>query len=188
MPSTLPASRSPLVDRDHALALARPTYFDAAELRGGEVAVFPVRQGVRVEVSFASPYEDVVLIDGERLTHNRSAQDIGVRIWVSRRLLALYQALGTTHGIVGAWGAQTLFVHDVVDKADGAFADHREVQRRLASVKARLPPFAVLGEVSSLAELSSRTRALYAAGTQLEVRHEDAGVVFARRLFVVGRH
>lgn len=152
------------------------------------MAVFPSRQGRRVEVSFASPYEDVVLVDGERLTHHRSTQEMGVRIWVSRRLLALYQALGTTHGLVGAWAAQTLFVHDVVDKEAQTFADHRELQRRLASVNARLPPFAVLGEVATLAELSSRTRALYAAGTQLEVRHEDGGIVFARRRFVVGRH
>jgi hypothetical protein len=100
----------------------------------------------------------------------------------------LWRALDVERGVRATLVGAQMIVTDLVSLADGAAVDHGGLMSVLEGARVKTPTFAVLGSsMPTRAELLARARALYAAGTPLDVRVEEQGRVLARRTLRVGR-
>jgi hypothetical protein len=161
---------------------------DDAALPEGEVVASPMPSGQRLTLRFASPFEPWLALDGRRVVEDASSDARLVLVWLSRRLTALYRALDLHRGLRATLTpAGVVIVTDMVDIDGGAAADHTTMTTSLESARVRTLDFAALGASGNRAELLTRVRGLYAAGTLLELRVEDGRQVVSRRRFRVGR-
>jgi hypothetical protein len=161
---------------------------DDAPLPIGDVVASPVPSGTRITLRFVSPFEPWLVLGGRRITADRGDDARAVLLWFGRRQAALWRALDLERGLRATLAAGQLIVTDVVTLTTGVAVDHGTLMGSLESARLRWPAFAALGaDITTNAELAARSRALYAAGTQLDVRVEDGGAVRARRRLRVGR-
>ena len=161
---------------------------DDAPLPDGDVVASPVPVGPRLTLRFLSAFEPWLSLAGRRITADDGAESRAVLLWFGRRQATLWRALDVDHGLRATLAQGQVIVTDVIGLDDGVALDHGAVMGALELARVRWPAFAVLGaSIGSRAELAARARALYAAGTQLDVRVEEGGRVRARRLLRVGR-
>jgi hypothetical protein len=161
---------------------------DDAPLPDGDVVASPLPTGARVTLRFASPFEPWLTLGGVRVCADTGGEARVLWLWLGRRQATLWRALDIERGLRATLSAGTLVVTDVVDLQDGVAVDHGSLMAALDGARVRWPAFAVLGSsMGSRAELSARARALYAAGTHLDVRVEDGQRVRGRRRLRVGR-
>lgn len=160
---------------------------DDAPVPEGEAVVVPAPTGSAVRLRFPSPYEPFLTLEGRRVVEDEGPSTRDLLLWFSRRMPALWRALDTKRGVLGVLQGGTVLVHDVVELEDGSFLDHGLTRQTLEPARVALPSYALLGSVSSKSELAARARGVFAVGTTVEVRIEDAGRVVARRRLRVGR-
>ncbi len=160
---------------------------DDAPLKEGEAVVLPAPSGHAVRLRFPSPYEPFLTLDGVRIVEDEGGPTRELLLWLSRRMPALSHALDDKRALLAVVSGRDVLVHDVVELQDGSFLDHGRTRQVLEPARVVLPGYALLGTVSTRGELASRTRGIFAAGTTVEVRVEDAGRVVGRRRFRVGR-
>lgn len=152
-----------------------------------EVVVLPAPAGRRVTLSFASPYEPYLTLDDGRVLDHPDADTRRLVTWMARRLPALFRALELRYGLLGVLDEGEVIVLDALDRESDTFVDHGRLRQLLGQARVKLPAFAILGSVANRGELGVRLRSMFAAGTSVEVRHEDGGRVVARRRMLVGR-
>ena len=169
--------------------LPAPAYTDDEQpLADDELLALPVPSGKEVTLRFPSAYEAFLTLEGRRVLEHKTAEERCLQLWLGRRLPALHAALEQRYGMLAVLSGKELVVLDVADLDEGTFLDHARVRRALGQAKVSLPPLAVLGSVSNRGELLTRLRGVYAAGSAVEVRAEDAGRVTSRRRLVVAAH
>ncbi|HEY4220681.1 MAG TPA: hypothetical protein VGO62_05045 [Myxococcota bacterium] len=195
--SSLPAIPEPAFDADEAA------------LPDGEAVAWPVALGELITLRFPSPFEPYLTFAGARVLHDGDGVRPGVRdalLWSSRRLPALWRALGERTALRATWVAGAgqdarIVVTDLVamaernrrddDEPDAPVAvewfDHGVMRERLDAAGVELARFSLLGSIGTKAELERRVRATYAPGTLVEVRIEDGKLVAARRRLRLGR-
>lgn len=181
-----------------------PTLDDEnAPLPEGEMVALPVPSGTRVALRFPSPFEQVLSYGGRRVTEDDSPAARDLLIWSSRRLPALWRALGERTVLLAAHHDGAIVVTDLVaverdrqaedEAADevprelATFLDHGALRERLEPCGVQLARFSLLGALGTKAELERRVRAAWAPGTLVEVRVEDDGRIISRRRLRVGR-
>lgn len=165
-----------------------PVDHDDAPLPEGEVFASPLPSGQRLTLRFASPYEPWIGLDGQRVVEDASPSTRTTLMWVTRRLTGLYRALDIHRGLratLTSTGA--VVVTDVVEIDGGDAVDHTTMTTSLEAARVRTLDFAALGASGHRADLLTRVRGLYAAGTLLELRVEDGRRVVSRRRWRVGR-
>jgi hypothetical protein len=161
---------------------------DDAALPEGEVVAAPLPTGQRLTLRFASPFEPWLSLDGRRVVEDASADDRVLLVWLSRRLTGLYRALDLHRGLRATLTpAGVVVVSDLVEIDGGVAVDHTTMTTALEGARVRTLDFAALGASGNRSDLLTRVRGLYAAGTLLELRVEDARRVVSRRRFRVGR-
>jgi hypothetical protein len=161
---------------------------DDAPLPDGDVVASPMPAGARVTLRFASPFEPWLTLAGARVHADHGGETRALWLWFGRRQAALWRALDVARGLRATLSTGSVVVTDVVDLEDGAAVDHGSLMASLEGARVKWPAFAVLGaSMGSRPELAARARALYAAGTQLDVRVEDGQRVRGRRRLRVGR-
>jgi hypothetical protein len=161
---------------------------DDAPLPEGDVVASPMPVGGRVTLRFASAFEPWLTLGGARIRADVGGDARTLLLWFGRRQAALWRALDAERGLRATLSGGAVVVTDVVDLAGGVAVDHGSLMATLEGARIKWPAFAVLGSsMGSRAELATRARALYAAGTQLDVRIEDAHRVRGRRRLRVGR-
>lgn len=170
-----------------------------APLPEGEVVALPLPTGTRTTARFPSPFELVLTLAGRRVTIDDSPAARELLLWSSRRLPALWRALGERSVLLAAHVDSAVVVTDLVElerdpNVDGdapvaraVFRDHGALRERLEPCNVQLAQFSLLGTVGTKAELERRVRSSWAPGTQVEVRVEDDGRIVSRRRLRVGR-
>lgn len=170
-----------------------------APLPDGEVVALPLPSGTRTTLRFPSPFELVLTLAGRRVTAADTPAARALLLWSSRRLPALWRALGERTVLLAAHAEGAIVVTDLValeveSHADddrpmtrARFLDHGELRERLEPCAVQLAHFSLLGAVGTKAELERRVRGNWAPGTQVEVRVEDEGHIVSRRRLRVGR-
>jgi hypothetical protein len=160
---------------------ALPFDADDAPWPEGELTALAVPAGPEVSLQFPSPFEPFLVLDGARVVEDRGPATRRLLLWLGRRMPALWRALDERFALRGVLGASGVVVHDFIDLQSGALADHGLMRERLEQAQVQMPPFAVLGGVSTKNELVQRARSMFAAGAVIEVRVEEAGIVLSRR-------
>lgn len=170
-----------------------------AALPEGEMVALPLPSGARVTLRFPSAFELMLALSGRRVTEDDSPAARDLLIWASRRLPALWRALGERTVLLATHSVGAMVVTDAaelerdLDVDDGEpvyrkkFLDHGTLRERLDPCGVQLARFSLLGAVGTKAELERRVRASYAPGTLVEVRVEDEGRIVSRRRLRVGR-
>lgn len=170
------------------MLLDGPVYDDeAAPLPEGEIVVAAVPSGPGVTLRFASPYEPWLGLDGRRVVDETSAAHRTLLTWLGRRKLALFRVLDVMHGLRATLTSTGVVVTDLVQLDDLRAAAHTALATCGERLRVKVPGFAALGDADHRVDLGVRVRALYAAGTPIELRVEDRGVVVSRRRLRVGR-
>lgn len=161
---------------------------DDAPLPDGEVVVLPLPVGRPLQLSFPSPYEPYLLLDGRRVRLDEGPDTRALLIWSSRRTAPLWRALEEGRALLGTLVDGEVLAHDVcVLEETPVFEDHTSLRARLEPASQQVAPFSLLGSLGTRADIDRRVRALYAPGTRIEVRVEDGGRVVSRRHTKVGR-
>lgn len=172
---------------------------DNAPLPEGEVVALPVPSGTRATLRFPSSFELVLTLGGRRITEDDGPAARDLLLWASRRLPALWRALGERTVLLATHAEGAIVVTDLVDverDLDAAgdepvyrhtFLDHGALRERLEPCGVTLARFSLLGALGTKAELERRVRAAWAPGTLVEVRVEDDGTILSRRRLRVGR-
>lgn len=170
-----------------------------APLPEGEAVALPLPTGTRTTLRFPSPFELVLTHGGRRVTNDDSPAARDLLLWSSRRLPALWRALGERTVLLAAHVDGAVVVTDLVElepavDADGepappraVFLDHGALRERLEPSGVQLAQFSLLGVIGTKAELERRVRGSWAPGTPVEVRVEDVGRIVSRRRLRVGR-
>jgi len=186
----------------HALVLPEPKLdADDAPLSEGEAVALPLPLGPAVTLRFPSHFEPYLSLDGKRVIDDGGPDARELLLWSSRRLAALWRALGERTGLrpvfVGGGADAQIVVTDIVAFSEQRYEDepapepewydHGLLRERLDAANVQLARFSLLGPLSTKAELEKRVRATYAPGTLVEVRVEDGRRVIARRRVRVGR-
>ncbi len=165
----------------------------------GEVVALPLPSGTRTMLRFPSAFELVLTHAGRRVTAADTPAARDLLLWSSRRLAALWRALGERTVLLASYAEGAVVVTDVVALAHEAraddeppatratFLDHGALRERLEPCAVQLAHFSLLGAVATKAELERRVRASWAPGTLVEVRVEDEGRIVSRRRLRVGR-
>ena len=190
----------PPEDTEHTLDLLKdfeiytppsiPSFEEEAEdspLLDGEVVVYPAPRGRYVALRFAGPYEPFLTLEGERVMKASSPDRARLLEWMGRRLPSMYRELEHGYGLCACLTLRGIEVTDVVELESGKRLDHAGIRQQLSNSDVLLPQLALLGMIGSLGELQGRIRGMYASGTLLEVRREEAGRVLGRRRIRVGR-
>jgi hypothetical protein len=158
-----------------------------APLFEGEIVVRALMSPSRLTLYFPSVWEPFLFIDGQRLTSHDDARHRRVFTWLGRHLPVLFRALEDHRVLHGEITDAGIVVVDVASIEDRVFLDHAQVRRALGSGVFQFAPFAILGPIASRNDLMQRLRGMYATGSRVEVRREDAGRVMGRRIVKVGR-
>ena len=159
---------------------------DLTRISEGDLVVFPRSPGPTVTLRFPAPYEPFLRVDGKRLLEANTSAERVLLIWLGRRLPALSRILEERTGLRAVLHKDVVRVSELVELESENLLDH-SAMRRLSEADVTLPAFAVLGPMGSRAELMSRLRSIYAAGTQVEVRGEEMGRTLWRGHLEVGR-
>jgi hypothetical protein len=158
-----------------------------APLTDGDVVAAPITAGARVTLRFVSPFEPWLTLGGARVRADNGGDARALWLWLGRRHAALWRALELARGLRATLAAGVI-VTDVVELDGGVAVDHGTLRTSLEGANVKWPAFAALGTaMGSRAELAMRARALYAAGTWLDLRIEDGQRVRGRRRLRVGR-
>jgi hypothetical protein len=167
---------------------------DDAPLPEGEVVALPVPTGRAWQLSFPSPFETYLLLDGRRVRVDEGPDTRALLVWVSRRIPALWRALEERRVVLGTFVDGEVHALDVCEPGDPndegsitRFLDHGAVRATLEPAGTKTAAFSLLGSLGTRADIERRARATYAPGTRIEVRVEDAGRVVSRREMRVGR-
>ncbi len=182
-----------------AAALEPPLDDENEPLPEGEVVALPLPSGTRTTLRFPSPFELVLTLAGRRITAADTPAARDLLLWSSRRLPALWRALGERTVLLAAYAEGAVVVTDLVElevdtrgddeqpNTRALFLDHGALRERLEPCAVQLAHFSLLGAVGTKAELERRVRGNWAPGTQVEVRVEDEGRIVSRRRLRVGR-
>ncbi|MEW5851343.1 MAG: hypothetical protein AB2A00_21320 [Myxococcota bacterium] len=157
----------------------------AQSVLGGEVTLHHPPTSALWQVGFASQFELVIREDGQLHRGGRDPHCAPVLLWAHLRCAALNNALGSDLDLL-LKAEPTISVVDVWDRRRGALCDHARTREVLSRARVEAPVVALLGEVRTLAELTTRTVALGAPGSLVELRREEGGVVVARAHLRVG--
>ena len=157
------------------------------ELMGGDLVATPLPLGRRMVVSFQSPYELHLSIDGRAVLHRPLRQDLRALIYVTRRVPVLYAALGVEKALVldemapGCYAAG-----DIYHIENNEYLDHEGLLQQVARLEVTAAPFAYIGTPSHEGELRRLLEALTAMGDALEIRREKGGKTVQRAVFYRG--
>ena len=160
---------------------------DEAPLTDGEAVAMPLPVGAPLTLRFPSSYEQYLTLEGRRVVEDEGAATRELLLWSSRRLPALWRALEDRAALRGVFVDGRVIVTDLYDVVSETFVDHGLLRERLEPAAVELGRFSLLGPIGTRAELVARVRAIYAPGTVVEVRVEDARRVVSRRRLRVGR-
>jgi hypothetical protein len=161
---------------------------DDAPLPEGEVVALPLPSGRPFQLSFPSPYEPYLLLDGRRVRQDEGPDTRALLIWSARRTPALWRALEEQRVLLGTLVDGEALAHDVCEREEPhAFDDHASLRARLEPAGQKMPAFSLLGPLATRTDIERRARAIYAPGTHIELRVEDGGHVISRRRMKVGR-
>lgn len=163
------------------------TELDDPQATEGEVIALPISAGRTFSLLFTSPYEAYLRLEGQRVVQDDNEHTRQLLMWQGRHLTSLFRTLGLHFGVRGILNEGDVVVTDLFDRDRGLFVDHIGLRQRLLDTGVQLPSFAVLGPTATRAELSQRLRSIFASGTAVEIRNEEAGRVSARRQVHVGR-
>jgi hypothetical protein len=161
---------------------------DDAPLPEGEIVALPLPSGRPFQLSFPSPHEVFLLLDGRRVRHDEGPDTRALLIWSARRSPALWRALEEQRVLLGTLVDGEALAHDVCDREDPpTFDDHSSLRARLEPAGQKMAAFSLLGPLATKADIERRVRTIYAPGTHIELRVEDGGRVVSRRRMRVGR-
>lgn len=164
-----------------------PVQEDPDALAPGDCVAFPAPTGPAFELSFGSPFESFLRLEGDRVLEHRDPQREALLLWQGRHLPGLYRLLEHRRGLRGSLVEGRVVVTDLYDFAEDAFVDHVRMRQWLAPLPLLMPAFALLGPLSTRVERRQRLRSLFALGTRVELRSEEGGQVRSRLRLVVGR-
>jgi hypothetical protein len=156
-------------------------------LLGGELVARAQLAGPRVVVTFRSPYELFVAVDGVPVMPRPRPEHRRALMFASRRLPALYAALGETEALILIQGPGPSFTAvDLFDRASGRYLCHERLLTRSERLEMARPTFVPLGALSHEGELLRLLETLPAVGRRLELRSQDETYLLARAVVDVG--
>ncbi|MFH1807787.1 MAG: hypothetical protein ABIJ09_03525 [Pseudomonadota bacterium] len=151
------------------------------ELLGCELVARAHLEGKRIVVTFRSPYELFVAMDGIAVMPRPRPEQRRALAFASRRLPSLYTALGETEALVLIEEQDHRFTAvDLFDRAAGRYLSHEHLLTRTERLELQRPTFVALGAPSHEGELRHLVESLPIVGPRVELRSQDEGYLLAR--------